>query len=112
MPEYDATAAKQNRWRNPVFLLVFASGAGAWLTAIGWLTWLYFNPLTDWVGGQNEAMQEILGTVLWVVWVLLVVFGTAATGILAERVAGIPPSGTTSTGQTTGKHAGWTPPRN
>ena len=89
--------AAPRRWRNPIFLLVFVPGAVAWLTVVGWLTWLYFNPVTDWVGRQNMVLQEILGTVLWVGWAVTLAFGLAGAGALAERAAGLPPVPATQT---------------
>jgi len=93
------------------FLLVFVPGAIAWLTVVGWLTWLYFNPVMDWVGAQNFFVQEVGGTVVWVAWALFLAFGVGAVGMLAERVSGIPPADPTPPGKPTGKHAGWTPPK-
>ena len=101
----EPAAALQRHWRNPVFLLVFVPGSGAWLAVVGWLTWRYINPISDWVGGQNFLVQEVVGTILWVVWAVVLGFGAGAVGMVAERVAGIPPA--TGPGQTHGEHAGW-----
>src|SRR5947209_623612 len=75
------------RWRNPAFVLVFAPIALTWLAAIGWLTWYWFHPATDWVGRQNEILQEILGMVLLLVWALLIGLGVGGAAFLAERFA-------------------------
>ena len=109
MPEPLSPAdATQGHWRNPVFLLVFVPGAGAWLAVFGWLTWRYFNPVSDWVGGQNALVQEVLGIVLLLVWAVILGLGAGAVGMVAERVAGIPPA--TGPGQTHGEHAKWERP--
>ena len=100
--------ATQGHWRNPVFLLVFVPGAGAWLAVVGWLTWRYFTPINDWVGGQNMIVQEVVGTFLLLVWVIVLAFGVGAAGAVAGAVAGIPP--TTGPGKTHGEHAKWERP--
>jgi hypothetical protein len=110
MPEYDTTTATRSRWRNPVFLGIFVPGGLAWLAVVGWLTWMYVNPVMAWLGGLNAILQEIVGTAVVLVWAVFFAFGLAAVGTLAERVAGLPPSGATP-GQTAGKHAGWKPPK-
>ena len=104
----EPAAATQGHWRNPVFLLVFVSGAGAWLAVLGWLTWRYFNPVNDWVGGQNFFAQEVLGTFFLLAWAVVLAFGLGGVGMFAERVAGIRPS--TANGQTHGEHAQWERP--
>lgn len=111
MPEYDAQTAIQNRWRNPIFLGIFVPGAVAWLTVVGWVVWVYFNPVMDWVGRQHEMLQEIFGLIIWGGAAVIVVVGLAAVALLAERVAGLPPANATGPGQTAGKHSGWTPPK-
>ncbi len=111
MPQYDAETLARGRWWNPVFLVIFVPGALAWLAVVGWLTWRFFNPIADWLGGQHAAIQEVVGTLLFLAWAVGLVWGLAGASMLAERVARIPPDGAAATGQTAGKHAGWTPPK-
>ncbi len=104
-PATDSSPTK-SRWRNPVFVLVFVLGAGVWLTVVGWLTWMYFNPVTDWIGRQHATLQEILGTALGLGWLVVFVWGLAGIATLAERAAGLPPI---SANQTHG-HGAWRKP--
>src|SRR5438067_1400407 len=110
MPEYDTTTPTQNRWRSPVFLVTFVPLALAWLIVVGWFTWTYFNPVANWVGGLNEALQEIVGTVLFLLLPVGLVSGLAVASVIAERVAGIQPA-PPPPGETAGRHAGWKSPR-
>jgi hypothetical protein len=75
------------------------------------VVWLHFNPVMGWVGRQHEMLQEILATVIWGGCAVIIAVVLAAIAVLAERVAGLPPANATGPGQTTGKHATWTPPR-
>ena len=99
------TRAAGRPWRSPAFLLTFVPGACAWLAFVGWLTWLYFHPVTDWVDRHNEFLQELLQIVLLLAWALGLAFGIGAAAVVAERVAGTRPPA--APGQTHGRHAGW-----
>lgn len=109
MPEPTATPAMPNRWRNPVFLGIFVPGAVVWLAVVAWATWRYFNPVGDWLGRQHPAVQEVLGTIFFLGWAVVLVWGLVAVSTAAERAAGLPPSGTTC--HTEARHTGWKPPK-
>ena len=85
----EPAAAPQRHWRNPVFLLVFVSGAGAWLAVLGWLTWRYFNPVNDWVGGQNFFAQEVLGTFFLLAWAGFLIGVALTAGAFLGIVPGL-----------------------
>lgn len=79
----------QRHWRNRRFLLVFVPGALAWLVVLGWFVWVAFHPVTDWIGDQNEFVQEILGTLVVCVFAVILALGVGAAAHLAEGVAGL-----------------------
>ena len=99
-----------SRWRNPVFVLVLLTGAIPWLAFVGWLTWLGFTPVWDWVGRQNEMFHELLALLVLVPWGLGLAVGIVAAVLLAERAAGIRRQDVPATGQTHGTHAKWRRP--
>jgi ABC-type Fe3+ transport system permease subunit len=107
----DSTAApgsRPNRWRNPLFLLVFVVASAASSAVVGWLVWLSFHPVRDWVGRQHELLQEFLTTLLIALVAGVVAGGFVVVVGVATTAAGIRP--VLAQGQTHGKHAGWTPP--
>jgi hypothetical protein len=88
----DPTADRLRRhWRNPRFLLAFAPCALAWLALTGWLVWLTFNPVTDWIGRQNAFVQEVLGTAAVCVVAVFAAAGVGGAAHLAEGAAGLRP---------------------
>jgi hypothetical protein len=88
----DPTAERLRlHWRNSLFLLVFAAGALAWLAVVGWVVWLVFHPVTDWIGRQNEFVQEILGTLVVCAFAVIVALGVGGASHVAEGVAGLRP---------------------
>ena len=103
------TRATGPPWGNPVFLLILALLACAWLAVVAWVTWRYFNPVTDWVGRQNEFLQELLGFVILLAWSLFLGLGIGGAAFLAERAVGRRPEA--APGQTHGRHAGWHRPK-
>lgn len=86
----DPTVERLRRhWRNPRFVLVFVPGALAWLAPMGWLAWVAFHPVTEWVGRRNEFVQELLGTVIVCIFAAVVALGVGAAAHLAEGAAGL-----------------------
>jgi hypothetical protein len=78
-------------WRTPRFLLVFVPGALAWLAVTGWLAWVAFHPVTDWIGGQNEFVQELCGPLAVVAWAAVLSVGLGGIAHFAEGAAGLRP---------------------
>ena len=103
------TAAPQSRWRNRTFLLIFVPGVVAWLAVAGWVTWLYFLPVLDWVGGLPWWLQELVGTLIVCVWAVFLAAGLAGITELADRTAGTKFASALARGQKFGRHAKWHP---
>jgi hypothetical protein len=99
----------RRHWRSPTFVVVFLTLSAAWLVVVGSVTWLFFHPVTDWVGRQHELLQELCSLVVLLPWALFLAAGIGGAAHLAEGAAGLrSPYGP---GQTHGSHAKWSRPR-
>lgn len=79
----------QRYLRNPRFLLILVPGTLAWLAVMAWLVWLKYSLVFDWIGRQNEFVQEGASSI--VLLILALVFGLGIGGVIhvAEWVAGL-----------------------
>jgi hypothetical protein len=107
----DSSPATTSRWRNRFFIVTFVVATLSWLVFVGWVTWLVFFPIMDWVGRQHAILQEFIGLGIVVAWALFLGFGVGAAAMLADWLAGTRhlPLGDTP-GQTHGQHAAWQRP--
>ena len=78
-----------------------------WLALVGWVTWNAFGPVADWIGEQNEFLQELLWLVCVLAWALFLGLGAGAAVMLAEHAAGPEPY---RPGNVHGQHARWRRP--
>jgi hypothetical protein len=98
----------RRHWKSPAFVLVFLTLSAIWLMVVGFVAWLLFNPVTDWIGRQNEVLQEACSWVAILPWALFLAGGIGAAAHVAERVAGIRP--VYEPGRPCGPHAKWQRP--
>jgi Kef-type K+ transport system membrane component KefB len=99
-----ATRPTRSRWRNPVFTLTFAFWACVWICFVGWVTWRSYHPIVNWIDRQNEFLQELLPTLLSVVWAGFLGIGMGIAAVLTEWITGIR---RTPNWQKHGHHAKW-----
>jgi hypothetical protein len=102
------TTFTRRHWRSPAFVLVFVTLSVVWLMVVGWVTWFLFNPVTDWIGRQNDVLQEACSLAALLPWALFLAGGIGAAAHIAERAAGIRPI--YEPGQSSGQHAKWRRP--
>lgn len=103
------TRFTRRHWRSPIFVVVFLTLSAIWLVVVGWVTWLLFYPVTDWIGRQHELLQELCALVVILPWASFLAAGIGGAAHLAEDAAGLrSPSGP---GQTHGMHATWKRPQ-
>jgi len=98
----------RRHWRSPTFVLVFVTLSAIWLVVVGWVTWLTFHPVTDWIGRQHELLQELCALVAILPWALFLGLGIGGAAHFAEGFAGLRASD--GPGQTHGSHSKWRRP--
>ena len=96
-----------SRWRNRTFVVTFVVAVLPWLAFVGWVTWLVFFPVLNWIERQNAFVQELLALVAILAWFFFLVIGAFPAAMLADHVAGPEPY---TSGQTHGQHAAWRRP--
>jgi hypothetical protein len=94
--------------KSPIFVLVFLVLSAAWLAVVGWVTWYFYHPVADWIGRQNEIVQELCNFVVWLTWACFMASGIGGAAHMGESAAGL--RITDEPGQSHGPHAKWKRP--